>query len=153
MKRANTIGAYMLYVVGIAIGLTWFDITAPIVVIVAGPLVGALLWRKRWGGEVLGGVLGGVVSYVGFFLGWYAWSSFRNGPEPDLLGLVIGSIASPFAGAVVGAYVGMLVFLAAEIVRARRNRGFVSVQADSPKAVGPESPSSDDGVSSAAEGA
>jgi hypothetical protein len=140
MKRANTIGAYMLYMIGIAISLAWFHIVAPIV----GPLVGALLWARRGGGEVLGGVLGGVVSYEGFFFGRYTWAYFHNEPWMSATGVVHGSLALAFAGAVVGAFVGMCMYPAAEVVRSRGRTGVVSVQAESPKSIGPESPSPGD---------
>jgi hypothetical protein len=123
MKRANTIGAYMLYVAAIAIGLAWFQITVRIAFFTVGPLLGALLWMRRWGGEVLGGLLGGVVSYGGFLLGSYAWAFLYNEPRPDLSEFALVSLVQIMMGAVVGVNVGMFVFLAAEVVRARRNQG------------------------------
>jgi hypothetical protein len=92
-----------------ALAIAWaIDMRGALALIVAGPLVGAVLDAARGGNGIVGGMLAGAVAFCGFAAIMYVRAYFF--PEPntvDYLGPILAFTAMAVMGAAIGAVVGL----------------------------------------------
>jgi hypothetical protein len=77
----------------------------------AGPILGAVVQRRRGGRGILGGLIGGVVHYVGFGVMMYVIAYVYPDPDVvDYLGPGLSFLVLSSSGAGIGLGVGILVW-------------------------------------------